>query len=79
MKKLYVITGRNGVGMVSSFSSVEYNRRYFAAFNCKGFKLYREAEEYALEHLSEIAPLNAIIPRKIDINQLIFVKNLVRD
>lgn len=78
MKKLYVVTGRNGVGLVSSYSAVEEKRRYFVAFNCKGFKLYKEAEEYALEHLRDIAPLNAIIPRGIKINQLLFVKNLER-
>ena len=78
MKKLYVITGRNGVGLVSTYPDVENKRRYFVACNCKSFTLYREAEEYALQHLREIAPLNSIIPRQININQLIFVKNLER-
>lgn len=79
MKKLYVITGRNGVGLVSNYSAVERKRDYFMACNCKSFTLYRDAEEYALEHLRDIAPYNSIIPKTVEINQLIFVKKLERE
>lgn len=54
MKKLYVITGRNGVGLVRSYSAVDRKRHYFSACNCKGYTLYSEAEEYALEHLCDM-------------------------
>jgi len=83
MSKYYSISGSNGCAVMSSWANVEKVRKYFISFHCKGFISYSDAEEEALSRFTALLLYTQFknkceIPGHLELNKLIFAKNLIR-
>ena len=77
-KTVYAVCGDNGIIIVDNYYRVQQKLHFSIegrrwAKKCSSF---REAEQYALNHLKEIAPMREV-PKFLKINSLIIVENLL--
>ena len=74
----YVVTGDNGVIIQQYYSQAYKCRAYLRKNRIKKYDSFEEAEEVALDHLSNIAPYYIQIPTSIKLNELVTIAKLHR-
>lgn len=74
-RSIYAVLARNGVLLHPSYTRACYCRdHYFKPPHCiKKFRTVDEAEDAAMDHLWEIAPLDRAIPERLDVDKLYYV------
>ena len=77
--KSYLVRGDNGVIIHRNYASAERCLPYLRRGIIKRYDSFAEAEEAALEHLSEIVPYYAHIPNGLRIDQMVTVAKLLRE
>jgi len=75
--KYYAVIGKNGAVVATSWSRAQYYRdNYLVRAHVSSFPTFEDAEQYVLDEFSEELPLHYILPEKLELNQIIFAKNL---
>lgn len=78
-KKFYAIRGTNGAGVFDDWGYAEHCRKYLKKSGIKKFDSFTEAEDYALDILSEILPLDVPLPPNLTANKLKFCGQLAKE
>lgn len=76
MSNYYLTSGSNGVIISSNYSDAQRCLRYIHRGKVKKYPLFKDAEIAALEHLSDILPLNTVLPASIAFNEIVTVSKL---
>ena len=77
--KSYLVRGDNDVIIHKNYASAERCLPCFRRGIIKRYESFAEAEEAALDHLSDIVPYYARIPNSLRIDQMITVAKLLRE
>lgn len=77
--KCYLVSGDNGVIIHQHYHRAVRCQHCFIHGNIKRYDCFAEAEHAALEHLSEIAPYYVQIPARLELDEMVTVKKLLRE
>ena len=77
--KCYLVRGDNGVIIHKDYASATRCLYCFRHGIIKRYDSFAEAEEAALEHLSEIVPYYARIPNGLRIDQMVTVTKFLQE
>lgn len=77
--KCYVAFGDNGVIIHANYNAALSYRKYIRAMNVRKFPDFQSAEEFALDHLSEVMPYYIRIPDHIVMDDLLTYSILKRN
>ena len=81
--RYYSIYGDNGLGVMSSWEGVCKREKYFQSVHYKRFDKFSLAEAYSIngfkERVCKTNFRNCKIPEILQLNQLIFAKNIIDD
>jgi len=75
-KKFYAIWGTNGAGVFDDWGYAEHARKYLKKSGIKKFNCFTEAEDYVIDILNEILPLDVQAPFNMRLNKLKFCGHL---
>ena len=67
----YLVRGNNGVIIHYNYFKAQECQRYIHKSTIKKFDLFEDAENVALEHLSEIIPWYIPIPDHLEVNEMV--------
>ena len=76
MSNYYLTSGANGVIISSNYDDAQRCLRYIYRGRVKKYPLFKDAEAAALEHLSDILPLDTILPTSIPFNEMVTISKL---
>ncbi len=77
--KRYLVRGDNGVIIHKDYASAIRCLYCFKRGIIKRYDSFAEAEEAALEHLSEIVPYYVRIPNRLKMDQMVTVTKLLQE
>ena len=79
MKKFYyAAVGNNGGIVTDDYENALVCKRYLRGHvYTKKFFDFDEAEEYLLDHITEVAPIGCPIPEHCKLNQMITIRKLM--
>ncbi len=73
---IFLSLGLNGAIITGNYPKAQRCLKYLEHGNVRKFETLQEAQEAAREHLTEVLPMDVVIPDHIGVNDFITEKNL---
>lgn len=75
----YLVSGDNGIIIHQYYNKAFVCRNCFRRNKIKKYDTFEEAEDAALDHLSDILPYYIPVPERVKLDEMLTVSKLVRE